>query len=349
MISSTDINEPINIRGMSALVNRSKIDNDKQPLDIEDEILNVTSEFNDIIVNNNNKDSYLEDFENQINNINNIENYSPKGNQFNLNENEQPSNSFNQPSFNEQPSSTSFNQPSFNQPSFNQQPSTSFNQPSFNQPLSNSFNQPSFNQPPSTSFNQPSFNQQQKYPYPNQYNNFQIMTNQEEDDDCEDDDYDEELIKEKEKDKKILLLENIHMLKEELRDDGENINNIKHVDEESRIQDIEYVYKVLSIKMNRKRYTSITEEVILTGVNLLETVFNGENKLLGTQLDLVGYSSVAKQKLRKMRGETTTIVGDTIEKMELNFFTKLIIELVPSMFLFSKTKKLQKQNQFNIF
>lgn len=142
-------------------------------------------------------------------------------------------------------------------------------------------------------------------------------------------------------DLKLTLLEKIDNLSEELEDEGISLDKIPKVDYQSNLEQIEYVAKLLMLKANRNRYASLGEEFILALASGLEMICNGERQILGVKPDLQGYSDVVKVKLRRLRNETSQIVGGVVEKYEISPITTLLIELIPSLFLHSKRRKNQ--------
>jgi hypothetical protein len=149
-------------------------------------------------------------------------------------------------------------------------------------------------------------------------------------------------------DLKLTLLEKIDNLIEELEDEGVSLSKIPKVDYNSNLEQIEYVAKLLMLKANRNRYASLGEEFILALASGLEIVCNGEREFLGIKPDLHGYSDVIKVKLRRLRNETSQVVGNVVEKYEISPITTLLIELIPSLFLHSKRRKNQSyDNLYN--
>lgn len=142
-------------------------------------------------------------------------------------------------------------------------------------------------------------------------------------------------------DLKLTLLEKIDNLSEELEDEGISLDKIPKVDYQSNLEQIEYVAKLLMLKANRNRYASLGEEFILALASGLEMLCNGDRQILGVKPDLQGYSDVVKVKLRRLRNETSQIVGNVVEKYEISPITTLLIELIPSLFLHSKRRKNQ--------
>ena len=149
-------------------------------------------------------------------------------------------------------------------------------------------------------------------------------------------------------DLKLTLLEKIDNLTEELEDEGMSLDKIPKVDYTSNLDQIEYVAKLLMLKANRNRYASLGEEFILALASGLEMLCNGDREFLGIRPDLNGYSDVVKVKLRRLRNETSQVVGNVVEKYEISPVTTLLIELIPSLFLHSKRRKNQSyDNLYN--
>lgn len=142
-------------------------------------------------------------------------------------------------------------------------------------------------------------------------------------------------------DLKLTLLEKIDNLIEELEDDGVNLNRIPKVDHSSELDKIEYVAKLLMLKVNRNRYSNMGEELLLTAAGALEILCDGKREFFGIKPNLVGYPDVVKVKLRRVKNETSQIVSNVVEKYEISPFMTLLIELVPSLFLHSKRRSNQ--------
>jgi hypothetical protein len=160
--------------------------------------------------------------------------------------------------------------------------------------------------------------------------------------------YDYNIEDENREDLKLTLLEKIDNLTEELEDDGISLDKIPKVDYNTNLEQIEYVAKLLMLKSNRNRYATLGEEFILALANGLEILCNGERQILGVKPDLQGYSDVVKVKLRRLRNETSQVVGNVVEKYEISPITTLLIELIPSLFLHSKRRKNQSyDNLYN--
>lgn len=159
------------------------------------------------------------------------------------------------------------------------------------------------------------------------------------------DDRDDEfnMDKEREEDDKNSLLEQIDMLRMQLEDDGTDINNIPLVNKNSNMTDIQNIYKRLKLKNDRNRYCSFAEELMMAGAYGMEYLFDGEKEWFGRKPDLVGWSKTVQIKLKRCRYQTSTFVKEIMQEYNMSAGMQLLIELVPSMFLFSRRKKLASQ------
>lgn len=154
--------------------------------------------------------------------------------------------------------------------------------------------------------------------------------------------------KEKEEDDKAILLEQIDMLITSLQDEGVNIRRIPNVDNSSTIRDIESVHKILRLKNDRNRYCSFAEEGILAASHTLEWLFDGKKSYMGRRPDLRGWSATVNIKLRRMRYDTSTVVSNIMQESEVGSGWRIALELIPSLFLFSRMKGNQQYNTSSI-
>jgi hypothetical protein len=150
--------------------------------------------------------------------------------------------------------------------------------------------------------------------------------------------------KEKEDDDKSSLLEQIDMLKITLEDDGVDVSGVPHITKQSTIKDVQNVYKILRLKNDRNRYCSFAEELILAGAYGLEYIFDGKKIWFGRTPDLTDWSSTIKVKLRRMRYETSTFVQEVMQEYNMSAGMRLALELIPSMFLYSRNRRLAQDD-----
>lgn len=147
--------------------------------------------------------------------------------------------------------------------------------------------------------------------------------------------------KETQEENKTLMLEDIDELMAELADDEVDLSRIPKVNQDSPIEDVQQVQKILRMKYDRRRYTTFGTEFILAGVHGLEYLFDGKRKWGPYQPDLTNWHNTVRTKLRRMRYETSMIVSDVMHQWNVGAFTRVMIELVPSAFLHSRMRSEQ--------
>ena len=147
--------------------------------------------------------------------------------------------------------------------------------------------------------------------------------------------------KETEEENKTFMLEDIDELMAELQDDDVDLSRIPKVNQDSPIEDVSQVQKILRMKYDRRRYTTFGTEFILAGVHGLEYLFDGKRKWGPYQPDLTNWHNTVRTKLRRMRYETSMIVSETLSAWNIGAFTRVMIELVPSAFLHSRMRSEQ--------
>lgn len=150
--------------------------------------------------------------------------------------------------------------------------------------------------------------------------------------------------KEKDEDDKASLLEQIDMLTMTLEDDGINISGVPTITKNSSMKDVHTVYKILRLKNDRNRYCSFAEELILSGAYGIEYLFDGKKEWFYRRPDLTGWSSTVKVKLRRMRFETSTFVQEVMQEYNMSAGMRLALELLPSMFLYSRNRRLSQDD-----
>jgi hypothetical protein len=150
--------------------------------------------------------------------------------------------------------------------------------------------------------------------------------------------------KERDEDDKASLLEQIDMLKITLEDDGVDISGIPTLTRTSSMGEVHNVYKILRLKNDRNRYCSFAEELILSGAYGMEYLFDGNKEWFGRKPDLTGWSSTVKVKLRRLRFETSTLVQEVMQEYNMSSGIRLALELFPSMFLYSRNRRLTQND-----
>ncbi len=150
--------------------------------------------------------------------------------------------------------------------------------------------------------------------------------------------------KEKEEDEKSRKLEGIESLREILEDEGENLTRIPHVTPASSMEEIDSVYKMLNLKNDRKRCCTFAEEGILLGAHAVEWAFDGQKNYFGHKPDMTDWHKSVQAKLRRMRHDTSNVVSQVMQHYNLGSGTRIMLELIPSMFLYSRMRRTQHKD-----
>lgn len=157
--------------------------------------------------------------------------------------------------------------------------------------------------------------------------------------DIEDNELGIDVDKDRDEDEKSSLLEQIDILRDTLDDDGINISGVPLVSKSNSLSDIRNVHKMLRLKNDRNRYCTFAEEIILAFAHGAEYLFDGEKEWFGRKPDLVGWPETVKVKLRRMRYDTSSLVQEIMQDYSFSPSVRLMIELIPSMFLYSRNRR----------
>lgn len=156
-----------------------------------------------------------------------------------------------------------------------------------------------------------------------------------------------DLQKENEEDEKATLLEEIDILVEILTEEEVDISRIQIPDQKCSLEDIMKIRHHLRLKNDRSRSRAFAEETFMAGSHGLEYMFDGKKTYFGRRPDLTGWSDTVNIKLRRMRYDTSSFVNNIMRQYNFGPGTRIMIELVPSMFLYSRKKK--KQHGDNLY
>ena len=99
--------------------------------------------------------------------------------------------------------------------------------------------------------------------------------------------------------------------------------------------------KILDRKNSRTRNTTFAEDCILGGAYLLEDLFDGKKEYFNRKPDLTGWHKTVNTKLMRMRYDTTELAQDITEGLHMGSGARIAIELIPSMFIYSRQRKQQ--------
>lgn len=145
---------------------------------------------------------------------------------------------------------------------------------------------------------------------------------------------------EKREDTKYQMLEEIESIMEDLDALGVNIARIRKVDHNSTFEDVRSVWSILRHKNDRLRYCSLAEEGIMFLATTLEDLCDGKRMWFGRyQPDLTGWHHSVGVKLRRMRTDTSSIVGNVMQEYNIGPGMRIALELVPNMLMYSRNRK----------
>jgi hypothetical protein len=150
--------------------------------------------------------------------------------------------------------------------------------------------------------------------------------------------------RERVQDIKASKLEQIGQLRMTLEDEGIDCSSVSNPNSDSPMAEIDSVLNILRLKNDRNRYSSLADEVILGVAEGIETVFDGTRAvpLLGWRPDYTGYHNTVNVKLHRMRFETSQIVGNIIERYNIGPTARIVMELLPSFFLYPRQQKKER-------
>ncbi len=149
---------------------------------------------------------------------------------------------------------------------------------------------------------------------------------------------------EEDEDEMVRLIEQIDQLKSTLEAEGVNLSRVADVSEKTTRKEARTILKLLQLKNDRLRYCSMVEEGILASAYGLESIFDGKKEYFGTKIDLVGWSDTVKVKMHRMRYHTSNFVGDVIKDYSISSGWRILLELLPSMFLYSRDRRLKARD-----
>jgi hypothetical protein len=154
---------------------------------------------------------------------------------------------------------------------------------------------------------------------------------------------------EKQEDIKCAMLEEIDALITALKEEDADLSRIPKIDQNSAYATVESVLKILRHKSDRSRYCSLASEFLIFGAYALEDLFDGKRVWLGRyQPDLTGWHAHLNVKLRRMKKDTGDLMAGIMYDYNIGPGLRILLELLPSMVLYSKVKK-QQHNEPGLF
>lgn len=149
-----------------------------------------------------------------------------------------------------------------------------------------------------------------------------------------------DLNEDKREEEKSIKMAEIELFKENLMEDGLDVDKYS-LPSDPTYQEVDSLHKVLRIKCDRMRCCTMAEEFLLLGAHGLEELFDGNKTWFGRRPDLTGWHNSVNSKLRRMRSDTSTLVSSVMSDYNIGPGTRIFLELIPNMFMYSKTRKRQ--------
>jgi len=151
-------------------------------------------------------------------------------------------------------------------------------------------------------------------------------------------------------DEKTRMLEEIDEIRSifESNDDKMNADRVQHVTINNSVQEIKSALDILKLKNDRARCAVFGNELFIGGAKGLGYIFNGKRSFMGVTPDLVGWDATVASKIRRMKCDTANVVSGIINKMGLGSLSRMMLELVPSMFMYSRLRASQRNDNLAI-
>lgn len=148
--------------------------------------------------------------------------------------------------------------------------------------------------------------------------------------------------KEKMEDAKTSMLVEIDSLWSDLEEENVNLERIPRPTQNSSYETVENVLKTLRMKLDRARYCSLADDVVLAGAGIIEDIFDGKRVFFNRYCpDMTGWSKSVQMKLRRMKHDTSSIVGNVMSENNIGPGTRIALELVPNAFMHARSKRAQ--------
>jgi hypothetical protein len=153
------------------------------------------------------------------------------------------------------------------------------------------------------------------------------------------------IAKEQEEDLKAMLLSQIDLLTQSLKDEQIDMKRVPQVSEKSSLAEINAALRMLRYKNDSKRYINLAEDFVLLLAYGLETAFDGEKTYFGMQPDLSGWPDAVRHKITRMRPDTSAAVSQIMNGFNIGAWSRMALELVPSAFLYSRTRRSKNKSE----
>lgn len=145
-------------------------------------------------------------------------------------------------------------------------------------------------------------------------------------------------------DLKEKMISDIEDLREELSSENIKIDRIPEVTMDSPYQDVEKTYKQIKRKYDRSRCEDLGQNVLMASARMIEMMFDGKRSYFGYRPDMTGWHRTVRSKMRRMKYEQSVIVSNALEYYNVGPVQRMGLELIPSAFLYSLTRREQHGN-----
>ena len=139
----------------------------------------------------------------------------------------------------------------------------------------------------------------------------------------------------------VQIIDRIDSIKVSLEKTSCDLSRVPPITKDTTLKEAKLILRMLQLKLNTTHASDFMDELILSAVNILESIFNGEREFFGKKIDLVGYQDTVKLKLRKMRYNTSMFVSSVMQGHQIPSGLQIILELLPSMFLYSRSRRIK--------
>lgn len=144
---------------------------------------------------------------------------------------------------------------------------------------------------------------------------------------------------ERESESKAQLIEQIHLIIEDLEDESIDVSRIPSVSMNTSLNELRRILQVLNTKNDFNQISGITDTIVLSAAELLGDVCNGKRTILGVRPDLRGFAPTAVTILRKARYTKSQLVSSVMTKMNIGPISKLVLSLCVHLFIHHKNQK----------
>lgn len=130
-----------------------------------------------------------------------------------------------------------------------------------------------------------------------------------------------------------------------------NLSSIPTITDETPIEQLRRILRILKRKNDTVRFCSFAEEFAMFAACSLEDLFNGERTWFGKyKPNLTGWHTHVEVKLKRMRYDTRQIVSQFMQGLGVSSLFRVALELIPNMILYSKmnSKKTITDGSFDV-